>query len=175
MKELIDMMRERRSVREYTGEEIAEEALEKILQAGLLSASGKGKRPFEFIVVKDRSALKYLSDCRVGSAKMLEGASCAIAVIADSLISDTIIEDSSIALANMHLMADSLGLGSCWIQCRMREATDKRSSEEYVRDKLKFPENYKLEAILSIGIPKNKPKAHDMPDTASGKVHYEKF
>ena len=40
--ELIQMMQNRRSVRKYTGEPVGEEALKKVVQAGLLSESGKG-------------------------------------------------------------------------------------------------------------------------------------
>ena len=39
--ELIQMMQNRRSVRKYTGEPVGEEALKKVVQAGLLSESGK--------------------------------------------------------------------------------------------------------------------------------------
>ena len=53
--ELLDMMLRRRSVRHYIPGEIPEEALTKILQAGLLSASGRAIRPWELIVIR-----KYL-------------------------------------------------------------------------------------------------------------------
>ena len=150
--DLLEIMRKRRSIRRYTGEKIPEEKLETILQAGLLSASGRAIRPWEFIVVQDKDTLQYLSDSRIGAAKMLQGADCAIVVIGDSEKTDVWIEDCSIAMAQMHLMADSLGVGSCWIQGRLREAEGK-TTEEYVREKLEFPESFRLEAILSLGIP----------------------
>ena len=43
--ELLEIMRKRRSVRKYTGEMIPEKDLEKVLQAGLLSPSGRSLRP----------------------------------------------------------------------------------------------------------------------------------
>ena len=49
--ELIEIMKNRRSVRQYTQEAIPEEKLEKILQAGLLSASGRARRPWELITL----------------------------------------------------------------------------------------------------------------------------
>ena len=126
--DLLDQMKHRRSVRSYTGQLIAEEALKKVLQAGLLSASSRSIRPWEFVVVRDRKMLQVLSECRIGSAKMLQHADCAIVVFADAEKSDVWVEDCSIAMANMHLMADALGLGSCWIQGRLREAPDGRST-----------------------------------------------
>lgn len=80
--EQLEIMRRRRSIRKYTQEPIAEDALRQILQAGLLSASSRAKQPWEFIAVKDRETLKRLSECRAGAAKMLAGAACAVVVIA---------------------------------------------------------------------------------------------
>lgn len=173
--ELIEIMKNRRSVRQYTQEAIPEEKLEKILQAGLLSASGRARRPWEFIVVRDKETLKKMSECRVGSAKMLEGADTAIVVIADPEKTDVWTEDCSIAMSNMHLMADSLGVGSCWIQGRLREAPDGRTTEEYLRELLQFPDGYKLEAILSLGIANKHPEPHSMEDLLMDKIHREKY
>lgn len=171
---LLEIMRKRRSIRRYTGEKIPEEKLETILQAGLLSASGRAIRPWEFIVVQDKETLQYLSESRIGAAKMLQGADCAIVVIGDSEKTDVWIEDCSIAMAQMHLMADSLGVGSCWIQGRLREAEGK-TTEEYVREKLGFPESFRLEAILSLGIPEAEAKAHELGELLTEKIHREKF
>ena len=63
--DLLDQMKHRRSVRSYTGQLIAEEALKKVLQAGLLSASSRSIRPWEFVVVRDRKMLQVLSECRI--------------------------------------------------------------------------------------------------------------
>ena len=134
--DLLDQMKHRRSVRSYTGQLIAEEALKKVLQAGLLSASSRSIRPWEFVVVRDRKMLQVLSECRIGSAKMLQHADCAIVVFADAEKSDVWVEDCSIAMANMHLMADALGLGSCWIH---------RAKEEF-----ELPEGKEL--LKSLGI-----------------------
>ena len=122
--DLLNVMQKRRSVRTYTEEAVTEEKLTCILQAGLLSASGKAIRPWEFIVVRNKEALKIMSQCRVTGSKMLASADCAIVVLGDEEKSDVWVEDCSVAMANMHLMADSLGVGSCWIQGRLREAPE---------------------------------------------------
>ena len=106
---------------------------------------------------------------------MLEGADTAIVVIADPEKTDVWTEDCSIAMSNMHLMADSLGVGSCWIQGRLREAPDGRTTEEYLRELLQFPDGYKLEAILSLGIANKHPEPHSMEDLLMDKIHREKY
>lgn len=173
--ELLEVMQKRRSVRTYTGEAVAEEDVTCILQAGLLSASGKAIRPWEFIVVRNKETLKSMSQCRVAGSKMLEAADCAIVVLGDEEKSDVWVEDCSVAMANMHLMADSLGVGSCWIQGRLREAPGGRTTEAYLRELLEFPENYRLEAILSLGMPQNHPGAYELGDLLGEKVHRERF
>ena len=173
--ELLEIMKKIRSIRKYTGEAIPDEKLQKILEAGLLSPSSRGRRPWELIVVRDKDTLKKMSECRVGSAKMLENAAAAIVVVADEEKTDVWAEDCSIVMSNMHLMADSLGVGSCWIQGRLRNAPDGRSAEEYLRDILGYPEKIRLEAILSLGIPAVHPEGHSLEDIPGNKVHYEKY
>lgn len=173
--DVLTCMQRRRSVRQYTGEPIPDDKLKQVLQAALLSPSSRGKQPWEFIVVRDRNTLFRLSECRIGSAKMLAEADAAIVAIADAEKTDVWVEDCSIAMANMHLMADSLGLGSCWIQGRLREASDGRTTEAYVRTLLHFPESYKLAAILSLGIPQQHPEAHSLENLPLDKIHQDDY
>lgn len=173
--ELLDMMFHRRSVRQYIPGEVSEKDLKKILQAGLLSASSKGIRPWELIVIRNKETLQALSGCRTAPVKMLQDGACAIAVVADASKIDVWVEDCSIVMANMHLMADHLGLGSCWVQCRLREAVDGRSTEEFVRDILHFPESHHLEAILALGVIDSHPTPYTEDQLRMDKVHYETF
>lgn len=173
--ELLGIMKKRRSVRNYAEREVTKEQLEQIVEAGLLSASGRSYRPWELIVVRDKEMLMKLSECREGAAKMLAGAGAAIVVLGNTEKSDTWIEDCSIVMSNMHLMADAMGLGSCWIQGRMRKCPDGRLTDEYVRELLGFQEELKLEAILSVGAIDEHPEGRVLGDEVYGKVHWEKF
>lgn len=125
--ELLELMRTRHSIRSYGDAPVSEEDITKILQAGMLSASGKAIRPWEFIVVTDKDVLQKMSDCRAGSVKMLKEAACAIVVVGNEDASDVWIEDCSAVMSNMHLMAHALGLGSCWVQGRLRKAEDEET------------------------------------------------
>lgn len=149
--------------------------MKKVVSAGLLGATGKNIKPWEFIVVNDKDVLQKLADCRTGSVAMLKSCEAAIVVIADENKTDVWVEDCSVAMANMHLMADSLGLGSCWVQARLREANDGRTAEDFVKDALTIPANYKVEAILTLGQPEGKPAAYTEDDLLFDKVHYNKF
>ena len=179
--EFIDMLKKRRSIRQYTKEAVTGEQLQLVINAGLLSPSSRSIRPWELIVVQNKDTLQKMSECRVGSAKMLANASAAVVVIANAEKSDVWTEDCSIVMSNMHLMADSLGVGSCWIQGRLRTATTADSgtasvtTEDYVRECLDFPEGYKLEAILSLGMPAEEKTPAELSKLPFEKIHYEKF
>lgn len=173
---LLEMMQKRRSVRTYTGKAVTEEQLTEILQAGLLAPSGRGVRPWEFITVRDKEVLQKMAGSRAhGAAKMLAAADCAVVVLADPEKTDVWVEDCSIAMAYMHLMADSLGVGSCWIQGRLRETPEGTKTEDYLRELLEYPERLRLEAILSLGIPEGHPAKTELAQLEFEKVHSEKF
>ena len=169
-----EILQRRSSVRKYTGEKIPEDLLEKVIEAGLMSPSGRNIKPWELVVVQNRETLEKLSHCRKGAAKMLENAGCAILVFADPEKTDVWTEDCSIVMSNMHIMADSLGLGSCWIQGRLREAENGETTEHYCRKVLNVPENMVLEAILSVGILEGEKVKKDKK-IDNTKVHFEEF
>ena len=175
MSDLLEIMRSRRSVRQYTDEKISDEQIKKIVSAALLAPSGHSKYPCEFIVVKNSETLEKLSHCRVGVAKMLASAAAAIVVIADKEKSDTVVEDSAVTMMNMELMAASLGIGNCWIQVRARDAENNSPAEEYLREILKFPENFMCQSVLVLGIAAKQPRARELEKLNFSKVHEEIF
>ncbi len=78
--DFLTILQERRSIRKYTGEHVSDADLQEVLEAGLLSQSSRGRRPWELIVVRDREVLEKLSHCRDHGAAMLADADCAILV-----------------------------------------------------------------------------------------------
>lgn len=173
--DLLQIMKSRRSIRKYTGDEIPAEKVNMILQAGLLAPSSKNIRPVEFIVVEDKATLKKLARSKQFGAGMLASASCAIVVIADASKADAWVEDCSLAMGYMLLMAENLGLGACWVQERLRKTLRGQESGTYVKDALEIPEGYEVEAILSLGVFEKAEEPRDWNETEMSKVHWEKF
>lgn len=172
---LMEVMLNRRSVRSYTGEPIAEDRLEAIVDAGLAAPNGRNRKSVELVVVRDKAMLEALSRCREHGPGMLAGADAAIVVLGNTELNDVWTEDACNKIMMMHLMADYLGVGSCWVQGRLRMAPDGRTAEEYIRELLGFPENYRLEAILSLGMPAEHAPATAIEELDRDLVHYEKF
>jgi len=174
--QMMETFLNRRSVRSYTGEAVPMEKLNTIIMAGLSSASSRAIRPWDLIVVRDKDKLIEMSGCRLkGSSRMLAGADAAIVVVGDEERSDVWIEDCSVVMANMHLMASALGVGSCWIQGRDREAVDGETTEDFLRRILRFPSESRLLAILSLGMPDEELPARTPESLPFNKVHINKY
>ena len=166
----------RRSIRKYTEAPIPQDKLDAILYAGLAAASSKNRKPWEFVVVRDKAMLSELSACRPGAGNLLLGCNAAIIIAADSELVDVWVEDCASAMTQMHLMADALGVGSCWLQVRMRKTADGlRDTQDVVRELLGIPERYSVLAILTLGMPAEQPEPHKIEELALSKVHYEHF
>ena len=149
---LLNLLQKRRSIRTYTDKPVAESDLEKILQAGLLAPSGRNKKPVNFIVVKDKETLEFLSNTRSHGSQLLAGANVGIVVIGDSVKSDTWIEDCSIAMTCMQIEATELGIGNCWVQVRGRMIDETGEvTADLIKDKLNVSENFDVECMLALG------------------------
>ncbi|MBR3756174.1 MAG: nitroreductase family protein [Firmicutes bacterium] len=172
---LLEIMKHRRSVRKYTEEKIDEDKLQQILAAALMAPSGRAIRPWEFVVVRDKETLTKLSKAREHGAEMLAGADCAVLVFGDESKTDVWTEDCSNAMAHMYLMASSLGVGCCWIQGRLRKMEDGTLTEDYVRGLLGVPAGYRLEAIMSLGMPAERPEPYQVDNLPWEKIHNERF
>ena len=103
MENFHDLIVKRRSIRKYTEEPLSAEDVKTILEAALLSPAGKSKNPWHFIVVEDKEVLEQLSHVNKHGATPLKNASLAIVVLGDPIISDTLVEDTSIACTMIQL------------------------------------------------------------------------
>ncbi|MCF0150393.1 MAG: nitroreductase family protein [Firmicutes bacterium] len=175
--ELLEQMLHRRSVRTFNDIPVTQEQLQNIITAALSSPTGHGYYPCELVVVTDKDILKQLEGTRAGAGKMIAACSAAIFVLGDKVKSETWIEDCSIMLSNMHLMADAQGLGSCWIQARVRQAADGQPADAFVRQILGYPEQFELEGCLVVANTDDHPAPHDQAfiDKMMEKVHRERF
>ena len=170
--EFIDLLLKRRSVRKFSTEDVLKKDLEKILEAGLLAPTSRNRKPCSFLIVENKQTLKRLSESKKTGAEMLSDSNKAIVVVANSLISDTWIEDSSIALGYMHLMAASLDVGSCWVQIHLRKTADGRDSEEAVREIIGIDDYFRVVGILALGMPEKEVKPHTLEEMDKSKIHF---
>jgi nitroreductase len=153
---MLTILRTRRSIRKYCDKAIEAEKIEVLKEAVLRSPSSRNINPWKFIFIQDKHLLAKLSLAKAHGSSFLKHAALVIVITADAAKSDVWIEDCSIAGIVLQLTAQSLDLGSCWIQIRERMYNQHKSSEEYVREILQLPLNLKVESMISIGYPAEK-------------------
>ena len=139
MQNLLDLMKERRSIKKYKKDVmVPEDLINQVIEAGIYGASGRGKQSPVIIAVthkelRDRIAEK---NRQIGGfpdgMDPFYGAPVILIVIADNTVT-TPVYDGSISLANMMLMAHDLGLGSCWIH-RAKEEFEDDFGKEILKD-----------------------------------------
>jgi nitroreductase len=169
------LIQQRRSIRKFSDRRLEDEKIDALMEAALLSPSSMGTNPWEFIVVTKRELLEKLSTAKPHGATFLKNAALGIAVCADPAKSTVWVEDAAIASIYIHLAAESLGLGSCWIQIRERMHDQSKSSEAYISELLSIPKNMKVESIVAVGYPGEKKAPHGKEGLQYQKVHRESY
>lgn len=126
MNETLNTLKTRRSVRAYLPEQVKEEQLQQILEAGTYAPTGMGKQSPVMVVVQDPDTIAYLS--KLNAAVMgtttdpFYGAPTVIVVLAERS-RGTCVEDGSLVMGNLMNAAQAVGVNSCWIH-RAREVFD---------------------------------------------------
>ena len=167
---MLEILRKRRSIRSFKKERIAQAHIDALREAVLRSPSSRANRPWKFFFVQDSEVITRLSRCKESGSAFLKDASLAVVVCGDETVSDVWIEDCSIAAIIVHLAAESLGLGSCWIQVRNRRHNAESTSEDYVRNILGVGSPLKVLAIIAIGLPDEVKAGHPYESLDHGKV-----
>lgn len=118
MNEVLNCLKERRSIRKYKNEQIKDEELNQILEAGTYAATGMGMQSPIMVVVQDAetiSALSKMNAAVMGAASdPFYGAPTVIIVLADRS-RPTYVQDGSLVMGNLMNAAYSIGVDSCWI------------------------------------------------------------
>ena len=171
---MIGLLSNRRSIRKFTPQAVSEQHIEKLLAAGLLAPSSKDTRPVELVAVRDRTVIKALAACRDSGTMPLNTASLVVAVTANTGKADVWVENASIAAILVQLEAEKLGLGSTWVQMRLRTNSGK-SAEDEVRKTLGIPANYGVLCLLAIGHKDEIKRPRQLDEADWARTHSEHF
>ena len=133
----------------------------------MAAPSGRDLRPWELIVIQNRSTLDSMA-AELPYAKMLNKAPMAIIVCGDSIRSSYWYLDCSAVSENILLAAESLELGAVWTAAYPYE--DRINT---VRKYTNIPENIIPLCVIPIGYPNGSQSPKNKFDEK--KIHYEKF
>lgn len=153
---VLDIIRERKSVRKYKEDSIPEEVLFRVLEAARLAPSGKNLQPWKFIIVKDRTLKEELAEASAGQFFIAKAPVIIVACgfpdycyahMGRYMKSWSV--DVTIAVEHLILVAQEEGLGTCWIGS---------FEEQDVKSILNVPENVKVLALTPLGYPDEEPR-----------------
>jgi nitroreductase len=172
MSDALSVIHSRKSVRNFTGQSVSKDALDKIIRAGMAAPTAVNKQPWSFVVVTDRKTLDTLAS-GLPYAKMLDKAGAAIVVCAipekahDKRMEFAVI-DSTCASENILLAAEALGLGAVWTA-----AYPYKDRMDVARKVLNIPHDVIPLNVIPIGHPAGTDKPKDK--YKSENIHWEKW
>jgi nitroreductase len=144
MPTLFELVKSKRSVREFADTPLPQAVIRQILDAGRLAGSAKNMQPWHFVAIERRETLAALSQCGT-FAGHLAGASLGVALVtADLFLRMTVPFDLGRAAQNMMLTAWAEGIGS-------EMATIYRPDR--AREILGVPDGFSIPWCISFGYP----------------------
>ncbi len=168
---MLEMLRTRRSMRQFTDQPVTEAQRAQLFEALLRSPSSRSRNPWEFVVIDDPATLQALATVKTHGAGFLAEAPLAIAVCADPEVCDVWIEDCAIAAITLQYTAEDLGLGSCWAQLRLRQNSVGEDAETAARAILGVPEHFRVPCIIGLGHPDQALPGHAREELPWQKLH----
>jgi len=166
---------ERRSIRKFSDKSVEKEKIDSIVEAALRSPSGRGSRPWHFVVVTDQAIREKLSMARPGGGAFVKDADLAIVVCGDESASRLWVEDCTIAAVTMQYAATSLGLGSRWFNIRGNECKEGVSSRDHIAGIIDLPENMDVLCIIAVGYPDEAAVPYKKEELHYNKVSYGSY
>jgi nitroreductase len=171
----MDLIRSRRSIRKYADRPVEKEKIDLLVEAALRAPTSRDFHPWEFVVVTDTGLLEKLSEAKPTGSVFLKDAPLGVVVTGRPGTSDVWVEDCSIASTFIQLAAQSLGLGSCWIQIRERWHHDSLTAGAHVARCLDLPPDIAVESMIAVGYPSREKAPHSREELLFEKVHYNRF
>jgi len=141
-------IKQRRSIRSFTGQSVDEGAIDAILEAGRWAPSGLNNQPWRFAVITDSGIKDRLSTLTKYGA-IIQSAFAVIAVFLDTKASYDRTKDLQAigaCIENMLLEITSLGLGGVWLGEILKSA-------EEVKELTGAPEELEFMAAIALGHP----------------------
>ena len=159
--EVIKALKERRSIRSFKPEQITDDELKTVLEAGTWAPTAMGNQDPWIVAVQNPALLKKI--CRMNAEVLgrdtdpFYGAPTYVLVFAsDPEKWKNGVPDGSLVLGNMMLAAHAIGLGSCWIN-REREMFATEEGKALMAE-LGLPEGLIGIGALALGYPAAPPR-----------------
>ena len=160
MSDFLKVIDNRNSVRSYSDKPLPEDVLRTLVEAGLKAPTAANKQEIHFTVVgKDDPVQAEIQKDLNPEAQntFYYNAPVTIYLSGDESFKWSAV-DAGIAVENIHLAAQALGLGSVILGC-MERVLNGDKKEEYCK-KLAFPEGYGYQVAIAVGYPEATKEPH---------------
>jgi nitroreductase len=164
MKNAIEVMQNRRSIRTYSGQPVERKIIEEIVDCARLAPTAMNDQPWDFVVITGKEALASIPPM-LGHGEYIANAAFAVLVL--SRPASCPLEDCCAAAENLLLAAEAHGIGACWVAGHGYDYAPK------VAKAFGAPEDRNLVAILSFGYPAENPVIEKRP--LADVLHWERF
>lgn len=135
MNDIIKAMIDRRSCKSYKSDMIPKEDIDRIIEAGLWAANGRGLQTPVIVAVTDKETRDMLSKMNAAVMGAISdpfyNAPVVLIVLAPKEHPNRVY-DGSLVMGNLMLAASSMGIGSCWIH-RAREVMETKEGKEILK------------------------------------------
>ncbi len=155
MKDTLEVLKGRRSIRKYKEEQIKDEELKKVLEAGIYAPTAMGMQSPLIVAVQNKEDVALINEIssRYGGRPGMPayyGAPTIIIVFYTELARNDYLGvlDASAACTNMLNAAYALGLGSCWIH-RSKEVFESEEGKALLK---KWGINEKVVGVASMAL-----------------------
>ncbi|MCQ2342150.1 MAG: nitroreductase family protein [Paludibacteraceae bacterium] len=169
---IIENIRTRVSVRQFTGEKISDDQIQILLQCAMSAPSALNHQPWAFIVITEDSVLAQLGQ-EFPYSRCDQHPACAIIPCGD--LSKAIegsegfwINDVSAATENILLAAHAMGLGAVWTG--LHPNMDRAAAAQRL---LGLPEHIIPLCIVPVGVPAEQPEVKDKWNADN--IHYNRW
>jgi len=149
MKNAIEVLMNRRSIRTYSDKPVEKGIMEAIVDCARMAPTAMNDQPWDFVVLTAREDLQKIPPM-LGHAEFIANAAFAVLVLARD--TNYAVEDCCAATENLLLAAEAHGIGSCWV------AGTKQAYGPVVAKAFGAPEDRQLIAICSFGYPAEAPQ-----------------
>ena len=154
----LDIIRTRRSCRSYKPQQITDEQLNAVLEAGTYAPTSRGLQSPFIVAIQNKDLLKLLAEMNaevMGTTTnpYYDAPTYILVFVPDGFANG--VYDAALVLENMMLAAHAQGLGSCWIH-REREMFATEEGKELMKQ-WGLPDGLIGIGALALGYPEGEP------------------
>ncbi|WML24565.1 nitroreductase family protein [Neobacillus sp. OS1-33] len=153
--EMLNKIKNRRSIRNWLPQSIPNEKIEIIIEAARWAPSSCNRQSTRFLVITNPSDKELVTEVSTGGKGFANYAPCMIIVLSDIRIYNLPYErnlafiDGALACQNLMLQADTEGLGTCYLNWALEEPI----KEQVLYKHFNIPHYMIIIGVIPIGYP----------------------